>query len=244
MTGASAAGLPRMQPAHQLGGQRRSWWLAAGIALAANLVIVVLLGQVSRLAPPTPPAVLAVQRLSRIETDPPPPEVRATPAGEAVAEAAIPAAPALALPLLDLPAIASAGLALPMVDAPGIPTELPVLVPVAMTAAMIGEVSGTGAAEQPMVEVDSQATRQGDFDLDRYYPRAAKARAITGTSRIRSRIDAQGRVLAVEILDSRPAGVFDQAAERLGLAQRYAPARRGGRAVPTILDTVIAWKIR
>lgn len=241
MSYAGRIGLPRTRSLQRLR-KRQGWWIAVGIALGANGIIVVALGQVSCLGHPPVQAPLAVHRLNRVEPDPPPPA--AEPPSEALPDEAVAAPVPLALPMLDLPAASTSDLSVPNLGSVEVLTDLPVAVP-AFAPFGPADTPAMGAVlAVPGAYVDSSAQREGSFDLDRHYPRAAKARRVTGNSRIRSWIDASGRVTAVEVLDSQPPGVFEQAAERVGRAQRYVPARRGGTAVPTVQDTNIEWKLQ
>ncbi len=219
------------------------WWLLVAIAVVVNLAIVLALGQISRFGHPVPPPPLALHRLHRAAPEPPPP------APEHMRESAEPQVDAvvpLALPSLDLPVTSASPLILPALGNPTADVDLPMSIPAfaavgptidAAAAPASGLASGPPAFDTP-------AQRDGTFDLERFYPRTARSRGITGTSRIRSHIDASGRVTAVDVLESRPPGVFDQAAERLGTAQRYRPAERAGAAVPTNQDTTINWTLR
>jgi len=96
-------------------------------------------------------------------------------------------------------------------------------------------------AEAPF---DTPPERVGDFDLDRFYPRLAKQRGITGSTRLRLHISDAGRVVAVEVQSSDPPGVFEQAAERLARSLHFRPAIRAGQAVAAQQDTIIAWTLK
>ncbi len=241
MSHSARVGLPRTRSLRRARG-RRGWLLAVGVALLANAAVVVGLGQISRLAPPPAPAPLAVHRLTRIDPDPvPPPPPEAPREAVAASDAAL-VAPAL--PLLALPAMQAAGLPLPDLGSLDAALDLPLVIPPLTAPALPGAVGADGPGPVPSAAYDKPAVRLGGLDLERFYPRSAKARGITGRSRIRSRIDAAGRVTAVEVVESEPPGVFDQAAERLGRAQRYTPAERAGQAVPSEHETVIEWSLR
>jgi len=56
------------------------------------------------------------------------------------------------------------------------------------------------------------------------YPRGAERRGIEGMVRLSYSIDAEGRVINAEIVESTPAGIFDRAALSAIEAWRYAPA--------------------
>ena len=218
----------------------RRWWLAAAIALAANLVVVVALAQISHLPHASLEAPLTVHNLRQLAppAPPPPPEQphdAEPPPGEPIA---------LALPNLDLPAVAPAtSLALPAfgnADA----LELPLSIP----AFAIGPAAAPPAPSAPTASgppvFDTQAEREGTFDLDRHYPRSARLHGVTGTTRVRIRIAASGRVADVQVLESAPPGVFEDAALRLARSMRYRPATAAGVAVESVQDTNIEWRIR
>lgn len=242
MAFASTADLPRTRSFYRRR-PLRLWWGAVAVALLANLCIVIALGQVSHLGHPTPEPPLALHHLRRLppETPPPPPE-QPRESSEPHADEVVP----LALPSLDLPAVSASALSLPAIGSPEASFDLPIFVPAFAAIGPVSDVPPTAAMPQVSgpPAFDTPAQREGTFDLDRFYPRAARSRGVTGTTRIRSHIDRAGRVTAVNVLESQPAGVFDQAAERLGLAQRYRPALQAGAAVPTIQDTTITWTIR
>lgn len=79
--------------------------------------------------------------------------------------------------------------------------------------------------------------------LQRFYPYAARAQAITGVTHLVLELDAAGRVQAARVTAGQPAGVFDQAALRAARALRFEPARRNGQPVPTQFDLAIEWRM-
>ena len=233
--------LPRTQ-SFQRRRPLRAWWAAVIVAVIANLALVVVLSQISHLHQTLPEPPLSVRTLRQVEPEtppPPPPEQRETPA-EPPEEIAT-----IALPTLDLPtAPAPSALALP--DVPNLITnlDLPLSVPafaaIAPVSAPAGLLAAIGAGE-----ADKPAERIADFDLDKFYPRTARLRNITGRSRVRIMIDAEGRVTGAEVLESTPPGVFEKATEQLGRSQRYrGPATSGGKAVPSSEDLIIDWTLK
>jgi len=129
---------------------------------------------------------------------------------------------------MDVPAFA-AETASPVVVGP---TGLPARPPVRPAPARPGRPSGTygpALVSQP--------------DLSDYYPRRALLRGVTGRTRIRLTVDALGRVTSAEVLTSQPAGVFEQAARRVGRVLQFRPARREGRPVPAVVSFDIVWKV-
>ncbi|HYE07620.1 MAG TPA: energy transducer TonB [Planctomycetota bacterium] len=235
-------GLPRTRSLRRAK-PARLWSIAVAIAVVANLGLVLGLAQVSQLhdAAIAPP--LAVRRLRAVPAEPPPPMPEA--AGGAQAAQPVEAV-SIALPSLDLPrAPVTSDLRLPALPGFDHAVDLPLSIP-AFT--VIGAADGPVAAPAgPAVGApafDTPAQREGAFDLDRYYPRTARLRGITGTSRVRVVIAANGRVSDATVLDSAPEGVFEQAAERLARALRYRPAQAAGQPVASTQDITIAWTIR
>lgn len=214
----------------------RLWWLAVGLALLVNLGVVVGLSQVSRLYAAAPEPPLAVRTLHRLDRPPPP---RSEPVPEPrQLQAAV--APRLVLPSLDLPTLgATSELSLPALS-----SSLDALLPMSIPAFAAVGLPVEPGLEAGTLDVDSPGERIGAFDLDRYYPRSAKLRGLTGNSRVRSSIGTDGRVSSVTVLESTPSGVFEQAAERLALGLRYRPATRGGQPVASLQDTIIAWTLK
>ncbi len=241
MTGASdRLGLPRSR-SFRRGRPLRLWWLALVIALVANLVVVLGLSQISQLHHPglTPP--LITHALHQVPPDeaPPPPE-QPPEAGESQPEEAV----AIALPSLDLPSTAPIGaLALPALGSLDADLTLPLSIP-AFTANTASDSPVLVAAPPGPAAFDTAAERESAFDLDRHYPRAARLRGVEGTTRVRITIEATGRVGAVQVLDSTPPGVFDEAAQRVIRSIRYRPAQAAGQPVASVQDTTIAWTIR
>lgn len=235
---AFAATLPRSRSLQRRRGMT-AWWIALGSAVVANLVIVLLLAQASRMQAPIPPPPIAVISLNRVPPPPPPPPPLATPA---VATPAPAAAAPIPLPDLDLPiTTTSEAWTLPPPVGLDHGVALPLLVP-AFTVPRNADL----VAARPLdgLDIDTPAERLGAFDLDRFYPRSARLRGITGRTRLRLTLDAHGEVTAWQVVDSTPPGVFDEAAARIVRSLRYRPAKAGGTDVPTVVDEVIAWTIR
>jgi protein TonB len=222
----------------------RVWWLAVTIAVVANLAMVVALSQLSRLHAPSPPPPLVVRTLRQIapETPPPPPE-QPKEAPQEKPEEVVP----LALPSLDLPPVStSSTLSLPALGTLDPSMALPLSIP---AFAAIGPPSSTPATAQLGAAIappgfDTPPHVDTDFDLDRYYPRTARLRGVTGQSRLRIASDANGQVVTVTVLESSPPGIFDTAAERLGHALHFHPAQAQGRSVASVQDITIDWTIK
>ena len=80
-------------------------------------------------------------------------------------------------------------------------------------------------------------------DLSAYYPRRARMRGTTGSTHLRLTLDSDGRVTAVEVLASSPAGVFEHAAGRVGRSLSFQPALRQGRPVPARVTLRLVWRL-
>jgi protein TonB len=80
-------------------------------------------------------------------------------------------------------------------------------------------------------------------DLSEYYPRRARMRGTTGSTRVRLTVDSDGRVTAVEVLASTPAGVFEHAAQRVGRSLSFRPALRRGEPVPARVTLRLVWRL-
>ena len=206
--------------------------------------MVVVLARISRLHPAAAEAPLAVRTLRQLDQPepPPPPPERPRESDETAVAEAVP----VSLPSLELAAAPSGSdLSLPAQGQPDFALALPLAIPAFAAVGPPAEGPPTAAAAGSGPPVfDTAAQREGAFDLDRYYPRSARMRGITGTSRIRIAISAEGRVTTVEVLESSPAGVFEQAAERLAHGLRFRPATAAGTPVPSVQDTTITWTMK
>lgn len=208
-----------------------------GWVVGALLAVVVNAGVFIGLRPA--PVVVAVEPPLRTVTiaittppEPAPPVEAGTPAATASPVAAPAAASAtFDLPALDLPPTGSPALATgagPVLGAlPGV--RVPALALPTVTAPV-------DSIEPPVL--------QGGLQLDRFYPYLARARGITGSSRLNLDVDADGAVTEVRIVGSVPAGVFESAATALARTLRFQPARQGGRVVATTTSLTIAWTIK
>ncbi|MCS6969532.1 MAG: energy transducer TonB [Planctomycetota bacterium] len=235
----------------------RAWSWAVLASMALNLALVIALAAVSQVPPAFSPA-LPTLRWQHRELAPatptPAPAARGSESGDSAAARGPAAvswqqAPPLALPPLPpLPPL-PASVAPPLAErgswpAPGEGGDrawLRELSPLAPTWGVDGTRDALPAAS---ALTERPAQRLGDPDLARFYPRLARLRGISGTTRLRCHIDEAGQVTAVEVLDSEPPGVFEDAAARLGRALRYRPAERAGRPVPSVEEVLIRWVLQ
>lgn len=238
MSPAAARLLPRTRT-FQRRRPLRAWWIAALIAIVTNVGVVIVLSQISNLHVAAPEAPQTVRTIRQVEPEPPPPPERPETPPEPVEEPL-----AVALPTLDLHATPQPE-ALNVPDVPNLDAnfDLPLSVPAftAIAAATTAEVP-TGALT--LGEPDQAAEVESTFDLERFYPRAARLRGITGRSRMRLTIDPMGAVANVVVFEATPPGVFEQATERLGRSLRFRPAKRDGKNVASTKDLIIDWTLK
>jgi protein TonB len=240
---AGRAGLPttRLQRRQRA---RAGWWVGALVAVTANLAIVAVLVRISNLRHEAPPAPSLVQRITAVEP-PPPDEPEPLPEpSEEPAEA--PAQLTMELPALDLAAPSlDAPFVLPSLPISDQPLELPSYLPAfsAVASAPSPGVAAPSAIANAPIAFDEAPVLISGFDLQRFYPRQARARRVQGETMLRFDISAEGVVTRVTVLSSTPPGVFEQAAERLGRSLRFTPAKRAGRPVPSVFTQPVVWNL-
>jgi len=94
-----------------------------------------------------------------------------------------------------------------------------------------------GPAEMP----EASLTRLKPIELD--YPGEALRKNLEGWVEVSYVVTAEGRVTAVKVLNSSPAGVFDAAATRALSRVRYKPVMQGGKAVAVTSKLRIAFRM-
>ncbi|MFN3750707.1 MAG: energy transducer TonB [Thiobacillus sp.] len=82
-------------------------------------------------------------------------------------------------------------------------------------------------------ELDVQPRALGSIEPD--YPLDADRQRRSGKVRLQLKLEADGRVSDVEIVQADPPGVFDESAVRAFRAARFSPAQKNGRAVRALL---------
>ena len=234
--------LPRTRTFHR----RRpltAWWIAVGIAVLTNLALIVVLSQISNLRQPLPAAPLTVRTLRQVEPETPPPPLPPPETLEQPTEE-IQAQPVLALPALELPS-ESTPMALTLPDMPklAVSLDLPLTIP-AFSAAKPSANTDQATLWPGPGKPDQSAQLQSTFDLERFYPRAARLRGVVGQCRVRLTIIEDGSVLSVAIFESTPAGVFEQATRELARSLRFHPALVDGKAVASTKDLIIDWTLK
>lgn len=76
------------------------------------------------------------------------------------------------------------------------------------------------------------------------YPYRAKRMGIEGKVRIRFLVNTSGRTDLLKILESTPAGEFDQAVQKTVKNWKFKPAMKDGRPVETWVETTIQFKLK
>ena len=144
---------------------------------------------------------------------------------------AVPVAPALAPSDPAPPAAAQP--AAPVVPEPPV---APVAVsPLAVTSAV--DLTYYGARE---VDVHPRALREIAPD----YPEDAERLRQSGKVRLKLKLEADGRVVDVEVVDASPPGIFDEAAIKAFRAARFVPALKNGRPVRALvlIEVTFDWE--
>jgi protein TonB len=75
------------------------------------------------------------------------------------------------------------------------------------------------------------------------YPEAARMRGQEGSVVLQLKIDEFGVVREIEVLESSPAGVFDQSSVEAFRAADFYPAQRGGRAVRALVKIRVTYEL-
>lgn len=147
-------------------------------------------------------------------------------------ETAPSAQPVAAAPTL---APAEADTALPVTNSE--PPPAPSVVAEAEAPAPGGAPAASPAAISSLVDLTYYSTREVDalpralHDIVPGYPEAARREARTGKVRLRLKLEADGRVIDVDVVDADPPGVFEESARAAFATARFSPAYRGGRPV-------------
>ncbi|MFP5408888.1 MAG: TonB family protein [Gammaproteobacteria bacterium] len=159
--------------------------------------------------------------------------------GETVIEArleSVDAAPAVQ-PVALAPTMAPAepDATLPVTEA--VPPAAPPVVPEMQPPVPAGTAAAAPAAIHSPVDLTYYSTREVDVppralhDIVPAYPDAARREALTGKVRLRLKLEADGRVSDVEVVDAEPPGLFEDSARATFAAARFSPAYRAGRPV-------------
>ena len=94
------------------------------------------------------------------------------------------------------------------------------------------------------VEIEQHARLKFMPNLERYYPRIAKRKRITGETTLELTVDTEGRVSKYDIVHSQPSGVFEQSVPALIPHIRYEPAMAGGKKVTEKRRIKLKWSMK
>ncbi len=136
----------------------------------------------------------------------------------------LPAAAPRLTPKIDLPAI----------DVELAPRELVATVPVPALAAAPRDLFPVGEVDQAPAPLGNPAPR---------YPLAARRRGISGQVRVRFVVDREGRVGQVKILAADPPGFFEKSVRATLSRWHFRPGMVQGRAVNTLMETTIVFRL-
>ena len=188
---------------------------AVWISLALHGAIIALI----QVAPPASPGAGYTIEARLVDAQPVPAPLQPA---EPLAEAE-PVAPA---PAVEPPT--------PAATLPTPPVEPRPAEPVAAEAAPAGALSAAvDLTYYPARELDVQPRARSR--IDPVYPEEAVAQRLSGRVRLQLKLEADGRVSDVEVVEADPPGVFDASAVRAFRAARFSPAQRGGRPVRALL---------
>jgi periplasmic protein TonB len=219
------------------------WGLGVLIGVGVNAMLLIALVMITNLHHETATTPPMAMRMQRVEPPPPDePEVSEQVDDESTQQESL-ELPALPLPPIEMASVGDAAVQLPLLPSTDDVIALPMSIPAFSTSLPVE----SGALSMPEAAADAfdeAAQLSVTFDLDRFYPRAAKARGIHGESTIRLAIDAGGKVTNCTLVSSSPPGVFEQAAERLGRSLRFRAAKRSGHAVPSTMTQHIVWTLK
>ncbi|MDZ7594456.1 MAG: TonB family protein [Thiobacillus sp.] len=185
----------------------------------------------------TPPAASAV------ETPDETPEVAPLLAPSEVADA-LP----VAEPMPPLPVEPPAAIAQPADPEPDpAPAALP-----ATPASVVPAAPAPAAAITTSVDLTYYGARDVDVppralrEIVPDYPNDADRRRLSGKVRLQLKLEADGRIGAIEVVSAAPPGIFDESAIKAFGAARFAPAQKNGRPVRALvlIEVVYDWEGR
>lgn len=144
------------------------------------------------------------------------------------------AAPAPLAPAEAGPAIPATPPPAPVPPAPATALPTPPAGPRSPEPAAAGALhSAVDLTFYPARELDVQPRALGSIEPE--YPPDADRQRRSGKVRLQLKLEADGRVGDVEIVQADPPGVFDESAVRAFRAARFSPAQKDGRAVRALL---------
>jgi protein TonB len=151
----------------------------------------------------------------------------------------------LALPRESPPLLPPLPASLPAIPSPTAPASppspAPVAAPVAVAPLPPASVGPTSPSSLPSLPLGIDTTwyqaRQVDSHpkaigrIEPVYPEEARRGSVEGSLKLMVKIDDLGRVIAAEVVEARPPGIFDRAALDAFRDARFQPAIKDGRPV-------------
>ncbi|MBU1397011.1 MAG: TonB family protein [Gammaproteobacteria bacterium] len=197
----------------------------------------------------TPAVLLAVETApmaSEVEmpTDPSP-EAMPLPAPSEAADA-LPVAEPLVPPPAEQPAAIAPPVAemQPVEPAPAASLSTPAAVAPAASAPALAITTSVDLSYYGVRDVDVPPRALREIVPD--YPDDADRRRLSGTVRLQLKLEADGRIGAIEVVSATPPGVFDESALKAFGDARFAPAQKNGRPVRALvlIEVVYDWEGR
>ncbi len=213
---------------------RGHWAVAVGGAVLLNLALFAVMpglrqqvGPVTDTGPPL--SRINVVRLKRPDT----------PAQRTSSQPPVPP-PALRQPPVSAPPAPAFAPRLSFAVNPRLPrmsdtVALPVITPAGSAAAVLGSAFG-------VEDLDSGLNLL--VRVPPVYPVSAKHRGIEGWVRVRLEVEEDGRVGSVRVLESAPAGVFDQSVVRCVSGWRFQPGTVDGTPVKAWAETTVRFQLK
>lgn len=105
------------------------------------------------------------------------------------------------------------------------------------------------AAISSPVDLTYYSTREVDVppralqDIVPVYPETAEREARSGKVRLRLKLEVDGRVIDIEVIDADPPGLFEESARAAFAAARFSPAYRGGKSVRVQMLIEVAYDL-
>jgi protein TonB len=186
---------------------------------------------------PPAPVADAPEKLPDISLQPllaPSGKVDALPVSEPLAPPAPPAAASVAEP--EPVAEPRAGESAAQPNSPSAPAAAP-----APAAALTSAVDLTYYSARDL-DVQPRALRE----IVPGYPDDADRQRLSGTVRLRLKLEADGRISDIEVVSSTPPGVFEESAIKAFRDARFAPAQKNGRPVRArvVIEVLYDWEGR
>ena len=138
----------------------------------------------------------------------------------------------------------------PVVETPHeTPQPAAVAAPAAVSAPSVTPAPAPAATLTSSVDLTYYSAR--DLDVQPHalreirpdYPDAADRQKLSGTLRLQLKLEADGRVMDVDVVSATPPGVFEESAIKAFRAARFAPAQKNGRPVRAlvVIEVVYDW---